>query len=631
MLRLLCSPDYFREYTDNCILNVVDTFGATSIDSPIHTLNQGDHFTCNCNLYGSQSLEWFLQKVNGEKISLVTTCYTPYTRCVIWYNPTNFELQTSRMWGLNLYQSNLTVKHVDKDMLRVFCSSDFFQREQDRCLMNVVDYVRSDNVTTKSSTNAPDVYLNTYPEQPFLTTPFQFLFPTTPEPAAENYTSSVALKITVIVLPFIALFVLTTLAVCCCCRKKKVKRLQRHNEAMRVISITPQLTPEMAPGPDQNDRSSTRVNELVQPSNSTLTTESQQHTSIQSSAPNDSPPTYSSLLELRVEPPPCTTLTSESYNCQSAPSHQAQNVPPPYTTRYIATYNSVSLSAQQQAPNMPPPPYSGCDVGWFEPQCQDKCSSRNDSMDSFVKEAHSTESSRPDVCAVGSCPHDVRCTAHFGEMDFTKIVNTYPANESVEILFSDKRINDGTENKTTKPDLDYIFQVDHLDKLISICLKFTVHETKGDSTERVKLSVTVTDIKDTKLDQDLTPDTDEMRVYTLLRITHDKESKNPSVRIEQAVKLPGNIAKLRINQHYAEVLTFKLNYNSGDSMFLNLAININIHVKTMFSFEIPLAVIVTSIFTLTICCIILKRRRNKRLASQQLQIAALQPPPATAF
>ncbi|XP_059146910.1 uncharacterized protein LOC131934796 isoform X2 [Physella acuta] len=370
MFRLICTPNFTSIYLDNCMMNVVDSAGAPSVGSPIHTLNKGDQFTCDCDLFGSPKLEWTLQKVSGEMISLVRTCYQPYTSCIPVYDPANFitvtEDKNAYMKKYSsiapMFVSKLTVKHVDKDMLRVFCSSDGFGNRRDRCLMNVVDYVRPNNGTSKSTatystTQSPGVYLTKYPTQSFLTTPFEFLFLTTPKPATENYATSHEQNISLYALIFVAVLI----TIICVIASfyiiyAKIKKLQIEREAMRAVSRTPQLTPTTAPEPYQNDMSSTRVNPLVHPSNSTLTTESQQHTaSIQNSAPNDLPPPYSSLLELRVEPPPYTTLTAESYNCESAPSHEAQDVPPPYTTRYIATYNSVSLSAQQQAQNVPPP------------------------------------------------------------------------------------------------------------------------------------------------------------------------------------------------------------------------------------------------------------------------------------
>ncbi|XP_059146938.1 uncharacterized protein LOC131934829 [Physella acuta] len=47
-----------------------------------------------------------------------------------------------------------------------------------------------------------------------------------------------------------------------------------------------------------------------------------------------------------------------------------------------------------------------CEIGWFEPQCQDKCSSRNDSIVSFVNEAKPMDSSRDGKSTVRSCPRD---------------------------------------------------------------------------------------------------------------------------------------------------------------------------------------------------------------------------------
>ncbi|XP_059146913.1 uncharacterized protein LOC131934798 [Physella acuta] len=223
-------------------------------------------------------------------------------------------------------------------MLRLICTNAIDVYGRDRCLMNVVDYVPPDNGTSKSPT--------TYSQR-------------LPSTTQSSDSVDVTLVVCVIGLPIIVLLVIPSLFLCCLIRCRNRKALQRQNEAMRAVRRTPQLTPAAALGPDQNDMSSTRVNPLVHLSNNTLTTESHQHTaSIQSTAPNDSPPPYSSLFELRVEPPPYTILPAESYNCESAPSQQTQNVPPPYTTRYTATYNSVSLSAQQQAPNEPPPPYS---------------------------------------------------------------------------------------------------------------------------------------------------------------------------------------------------------------------------------------------------------------------------------
>ncbi|XP_059146940.1 uncharacterized protein LOC131934831 [Physella acuta] len=133
-------------------------------------------------------------------------------------------------------------------------------------------------------------------------------------------------------------------------------------------------------------------------------------------------------------------------------------------------------------------PIVGCDIGWFEPQRQDKCSSRNDSMDSFVKEANSTESSRHDVSTVRSCPHDVRYTGveeslDSGETVNTENLNTYPANESVGTLFFDKCTNDITRNSTIEPDLGYTFVLD----ILGTCFNVTVIEANRERIDYDKM------------------------------------------------------------------------------------------------------------------------------------------------
>ncbi|XP_059146912.1 uncharacterized protein LOC131934797 [Physella acuta] len=325
-------------------LFIIFVIKATLTESMTYTLNKGDPFICYCEISTKLSLEWILQKVNGQEISLVRECYTPFTSCDIRYDPANFTLVTEARYAFmhdsslpQSFESRLTVKHVDKDMRRVFCTNDVLYG-RDRCWMNVVDYVPPDDGTSKSPT--------TYS-------------PRLPSTTQSSVSINAGLVFSCSILPFVGVIGISILVNCFINRWSNRKALQRRNEAMPATSNTPQLTPVTVPRSYQNEQCSTNVNPLVYPSNNTPVTQSPQHTaSIQSPAPNDSPPPYSSLNELRVEPPPYTILPAESYNCESAPSQQAQNVPPPYTTTYIATYNSVSPSAQQQATTEPPPPYS---------------------------------------------------------------------------------------------------------------------------------------------------------------------------------------------------------------------------------------------------------------------------------
>ncbi|XP_059146944.1 uncharacterized protein LOC131934834 [Physella acuta] len=66
MTGIFCSSKSIRE---RCLFNFVDNVEV------IHELNEGDQFTCECRLFDDMDAEWTLEKVGGEKISLVSDCY----------------------------------------------------------------------------------------------------------------------------------------------------------------------------------------------------------------------------------------------------------------------------------------------------------------------------------------------------------------------------------------------------------------------------------------------------------------------------------------------------------------------------------------------------------------------------
>ncbi|XP_059146915.1 uncharacterized protein LOC131934799 [Physella acuta] len=210
--------------------------------------------------------------------------------------------------------------------------------------------------------------------------------------------------------------------------------------------------------------------------------------------------------------------------------------------------------------------------------------------------------------------------------------DTYPANESVWIIFLHKCAFEGTDNDTIKRYRDHQFQFEHLDRVISIGFNFTVHETKGVSAEYVQLIVTITETNDTELELVLTSDSDEVGIYFMLRTVDGTGRNKPRLHNETAGTHAGSFEKFHINQIDAQIglLTLKTSDRSGTCIILNGNLTIRIDMKPISLFKILLAVIVVAYFILTIYLLMPRRRWNPRLANRRIQLVVRHPPPAPA-
>lgn len=155
----------------------------------------------------------------------------------------------------------------------------------------------------------------------------------------------------IIVIPILAIVIISTLAVYCCYNKKKLDALKRENQAMHNtrIGVTPQLIPATVPRPGQNNIPFTNLNLQVYPRSNPPIPQPQQRTE-SSFAHRDEPPPYSSLFQPKVEPPSYTTWTANS-----------------------AGYGYVSSDDQHPASSKTPP--ASLNTGWFE--CYDGWSRRD--------------------------------------------------------------------------------------------------------------------------------------------------------------------------------------------------------------------------------------------------------------